>query len=88
MRLANLLNLMLLPLANHIYFGNMLILIPVILIQFALIILITQYLPVKSSEPVEYSLLPPTDVKIEKTNSVTENIRRYKEAQQNAIKDM
>ena len=64
----------------------MLILIPVIVVQFVIAILITQYLPVEPSEPVEHSMLLPTDVKFEKTDSVTENIRRYKEAQQKAIK--
>ncbi|MGX5173975.1 hypothetical protein ACUR5C_08140 [Aliikangiella sp. IMCC44653] len=86
MRLANFLTLMLLPLANFIFFGNMLILIPVIVVQFGLVILIAQYLPVKPSEPIEHLMLAPTDVKFEKTDSVTENIRRYRAAQQKAIK--
>lgn len=86
MRLANFLNLMLLPWANYIYFGNALILTAVIVVQLAIVVLITQYLPVESSESVEHLMLPPTDVKIEKTDSVTENIRRYKEAQRKAMK--
>ena len=78
---------MLLPLANYIYFGNALILTPVIVVQFAIVVVITQYLPVEPSEPVEHSMLPPTDVKFEKTDSVSENIRRYKKAQRKAMKN-
>ena len=46
-----------------------------------------QYLPVISAGPTEYLMLPPTYVEFEKTNDVSENIKRYKEAQRLAIKN-
>ena len=50
-------------------------------------LLILQYLPVVRAGPVEFLMLPPTDVEFEKTNDVSENIKRYKEAQRLAIKN-
>ena len=47
--------------------------------------LILRYCPLDPAEPPEATMLPPTHVLFEKTDDVSENIRRYKEAQRNAI---
>ncbi len=57
----------------------------VLIISFFIIYFIRQYFPVKSVERSEINLVPPTFVDFEKTDSVSENIRRYKEAQNIAI---
>lgn len=56
-----------------------------LIISFFIIYFIKQHFPVKSVERSEINLVPPTFVDFEKTDSVSENIRRYKEAQNIAI---
>lgn len=58
---------------------------PTFIIVFYMIYFIKQYLPVTSVGKSEVNLVPPTFVDFEKTDSVSENIRRYKEAQSKAI---
>lgn len=50
-----------------------------------LIYFIKQYLPIKPVDKREINLVPPTLVDFEKTDSVSENIQRYKEAQRKAV---
>lgn len=56
-----------------------------LIISFFIIYLIKQYFPVKSVERSEINLVPPTLVDFEITDSISENIQRYKEAQRKAV---
>lgn len=59
---------------------------PIVLIIGSFIIyFIKQYFPLNPVERSEINLVPPTFVDFEKTDSVSENIQRYKEAQSKAI---
>ncbi|MCW8879248.1 MAG: hypothetical protein OQK51_19520 [Kangiellaceae bacterium] len=83
-RLANSLNLfILLVLPNILKIGDYEIIIVLIFILNAYLIL--QYLPVTPTRSDEFPGVPPTNVKFEITDDVNENIRRYKEAQRNAL---
>ena len=57
-----------------------------VIILFGLVIYSTlHFFPVIPVGPIEYSRLPPTLVHFEQTDDVSENIRRYKEAQRKAV---
>ena len=77
--------LLLLVMANVLNFGNGNFFLLILYLANAYVIL--QYFPVVKVESPELLMLPPTDVVFEKTNDVSENIRRYKKAQRIAIRD-
>ena len=53
---------------------------------FVIMAFISIYLPVKPANIEDVSILGPTRVNIEKTDNVNENIRRYKNAMDDAVK--
>ena len=53
---------------------------------FVIMAFISIYMPVKTANIEDVSMLGPTRVNIEKTDDVNENIRRYKKAINDAIK--
>lgn len=52
---------------------------------FLVMSLITKYMPVVKANHDDISPFRPTRIQIEKTEDINENIRRYKEAQSNAV---
>ena len=73
-------------LLNNKYYDFLLVL----LLTLVYFYLLSRHFPVvklqfNTGEPV---ILPPTDVEFEKTDDVSENIKRYKEAQRKAVEEI
>ncbi len=52
---------------------------------FLIMVIISKYMPVKDACKEDFFILGPTNVSIERTDDVNENIRRYKKALNEAI---